>query len=153
MSTCILMRGVSGSGKSFLAHQLKSKNQDSVIVSADDYFKENGGFNWKKLGEAHKACQELFRCAIDNKTALVIVDNTNVDVKDMVPYYTYAKAANYDILLLEPETSWKYNAEECSKRTQHEVPLKTIKKTLARFVPEDEAVAKLEAMCSQSFSQ
>lgn len=52
----VLLRGLPGSGKSFLARTLQEDNPGGVILSTDDYFYINGQYQFdvKYLGEAHE---------------------------------------------------------------------------------------------------
>ena len=60
----ILIRGLSGSGKTLLADSLTLNSDYEEIegrasISADDYFTDDDGnysFNHEKLGEAHHWC-------------------------------------------------------------------------------------------------
>ncbi len=81
------LRGVSGSGKSELANKL-ALIPDTVVVSADSYFYDGEGnynFDVKKLGEAHKQCQEMAKFALENGMN-VVVSNTNCRTQDVGLY-------------------------------------------------------------------
>jgi cytidylate kinase len=83
----VIMRGISGSGKSTVAHALSAKI-GAKIVSADNYFMGHDGvyrFDARQLGMAHDMCWSLFSEAV-SANANVIVDNTNAKLTDIMPY-------------------------------------------------------------------
>ena len=84
----ILMRGLPGSGKSTLARILRlvtSTSNSSATTSADDFFVDKSGnytFLPHLLSKAHEWCQgKTKKAMMDTKTKLVIVDNTNTQVR------------------------------------------------------------------------
>ena len=87
----IIMRGISGSGKSTYAKQL-SKEYDAVICSADDYFNKTGNyiFDRNKLKEAHGECLLKADGNLQEGRS-VIIDNTNVKKWE---YQKYIELAN-----------------------------------------------------------
>lgn len=134
MLTMILMRGLPGSGKSTLAKKL-AKEFNAVIVSADDWFRsEDGQYIWdpSELRNAHKACKirvdDLLSAGVN-----VIVDNTNISEWEMAPYWGIAQLYAAHTETREPETPWRYDPEECAKRTIHGVPVEKIKMMQARW--------------------
>ena len=88
----IIIRGTSGSGKTTFANLFADPK---VICTADDFFYDKSGkynFDPSKLGDAHKACQNKFECALkDDSVKLVIIANTNVRQSD---YQYYVDKAN-----------------------------------------------------------
>lgn len=90
---CVLLRGLPGSGKSYLARRLIEEtlkdHQDpkNHIISTDNYFYNKRGeyrFDPQRLPEAHDAAQKLFtQCACKGYSPL-IVDNTNIKVKFVI---------------------------------------------------------------------
>lgn len=100
--TVLILRAVSGAGKTFFANTLKSLYPAAVIVSADFYFEHNGKYEFdaSKLGAAHKSCQEAFDRAISDKAELIIVSNTNCRLKDASYYDHGGKAAGYNVIYL-----------------------------------------------------
>jgi predicted kinase len=80
------MRGVPGSGKSYLAHQIKG---DGMVFSADDYFVNYQGqylFDRNQLGDAHEWNQKRANEALKSGTNPVVIDNTNLEAWEMRPY-------------------------------------------------------------------
>lgn len=103
-NTMIIMRGVSGSGKSTFAEDLKEKMEgdgiETVICSADS-FRHTGPngeyvFDASMNGAVHAMAQEKARKAISEGKA-VIVDNTNTLEWEMGKYIKMASEAGYEI--------------------------------------------------------
>jgi len=98
----IILRGISGSGKSreaqALLHEAEYKGE---VISTDDYFVNDEGtyvFDKSKLNEAHAWCLRTFiehvrknHPAVSSDFTL-IVDNTNTRIEEAAPYVQIAKA-------------------------------------------------------------
>jgi predicted kinase len=103
----IILRGVSGSGKSTFASMLARHNNGAVVVTADDYFTDSWGlykFDASKLGAAHAQCYKRFETALfDPDVNTVIVANTNTSPRDFKNYVDAAEAygATVTYLVLE----------------------------------------------------
>ena len=132
----ILMRGVSGSGKSTLARQLAEDHENSVILSTDDYFMVNGKyvFNPSSLGKNHQMNQDRARWAMQERTSCVIIDNTNTQAWEMLPYVEAALELGYEIEIHEPD---QVPIEEIMRRQESRpdknLPLETVQRMLDRF--------------------
>jgi hypothetical protein len=154
----IIMRGVSGSGKSYRARELAGEDQDAII-SADQFFGdtlEEYTANWSvdKLHAAHRNCQARIRGRMQRQLPLAIVDNTNTRIAEMMPYFDMAVQYDYRVQVHEPTSPlWlndiepylgnkgKYAKEldlaaqrlyEINQQT-HGVPLDVIKKQIRRY--------------------
>lgn len=108
-NTIIIVRSVSGAGKSTFANFLKEIYPDSVIVCADDYFHTNYDgfnpdgvykFNPEKLGAAHGACRRKFQKAVDTGARCVIVANVNAKKRDWEFYEEYGKQNGYRVFFI-----------------------------------------------------
>lgn len=128
----ILMKGAPGSGKSWLANQ-----QGGLILSTDDVWMDREGHSylWNREGLriAHELNQLKFEVACQRGHPLIIVDNTNTTKWERQPYIDIAEKYGYTVEIREPNTSWKYDAEECHKKCIHGVPLEVIRKMLERL--------------------
>lgn len=103
IKTVLILKAVSGSGKTLFANTLKQLYPGTVIVSADDYFYDNdGNYNFcvAGLGAAHGACRRKFKEAVDNGAELVIVSNTNVEQSHWKYYEDYGKENGYIVHFL-----------------------------------------------------
>jgi NEDD4-binding protein 2 len=78
--TLYILRGISGSGKSYLSKQIiKEHDGKGEIFSTDDYFMKDGKyvFDGKKLGIAHDWNQKRSFEAMKKGITPIIIDNTN----------------------------------------------------------------------------
>lgn len=128
----ILMRGISGSGKSTKAGSL---GVGGAVYSTDDFFHSDGKYNFDigKLGEYHAANVKRVSAAMERGVSPIVVDNTNIEARDMKPYVLLADKHNYVVSMETPDTPWAWNAEELARRNSHGVPLDTIQKMIGNY--------------------
>jgi len=132
----IILRGVSGSGKSTVAQILFNCEElgTAYICSADKAFMDNGEYKFdvSKLEQAHADCfAEFVECLSKySKIQTVIVDNTNLSNWEIAPYITYARYTKAEIEIMDVESG--LSAEQLAKRNVHGVPLNSIKNMMAR---------------------
>lgn len=107
----VVLSGVSGSGKTFLADELLRNalaqhvpiacdvEMPAAIVSVDDYFLIDGVYRFdpKAVRPAHQACFSRFIDACQSKTRLVVVDNVNTTTEEIAPYVLGGESYGYDI--------------------------------------------------------
>jgi len=148
----LFVRGLPGSGKSYIAKNYKKIHFDSCIVcSTDDYWvRPDGVYDWnfELLGQAHSWNQNrvhgyLSAEQVTDWDTIIIVDNTNVNFQEMKPYIKMALEYGFDIGFEEPETEWRYDVEECFKRNTHGVPHATILKMYQRWEDHETVTNKL----------
>jgi predicted ABC-type ATPase len=100
----LILKGVSGSGKSSLANLLCSQRVGWTICEADLFFYDKQGnynFDPAKLGSAHKFCQNQFVDYLNEPSVeTIIVSNTNCDPKDMKFYEDQAAKRNIRVTYL-----------------------------------------------------
>lgn len=143
--TLILMRGLPGSGKS-----TKAQSFGLPVYSTDDFFMVNGEyvFDGKKLIENHNKNFQRSKRAMESGKSIV-VDNCNLEYWEMKRYVKVALDEGFKIRFEVPDTKWRFNVKECTRRCTKGIPegvmkrLKdkwqpyaTIKKVLASKVPE-----------------
>lgn len=93
---CYILRAYPGAGKSYLAKEIQKNNENTEIVSADNYWLDSSGnynFNVEKLSDAHKDCFDKFKKCVNSGTN-VIVDNTNLKYTDIKKYVDYLLVNN-----------------------------------------------------------
>ncbi|CAN8006586.1 unnamed protein product [Ixodes hexagonus] len=129
----VLIRGLPGSGKSTLAEKLRGRN--GVVLSADHFFYRKGVyvFDRMRLSEAHEWNKRRASRAIQDGRSPVVIDNTNVEVWEMMPYVALALRARYRVVVLEPDTPWKFNPKQLTRRNTHGVPRRNIESMLERY--------------------
>lgn len=129
--TMYIMRGLPGSGKSTLARAI-AKNRHHVY-STDDYWGEGYKFDYELLEMAHKWNQERVASALSCGINNIVIDNTNVDTRAIKPYIDMAKKHNYSIILVEPNTSFKWDVNELAKKNRHNVSIDVIQRMKDRY--------------------
>ncbi|XP_045690096.1 NEDD4-binding protein 2 isoform X1 [Phyllostomus hastatus] len=131
----VLLRGLPGSGKSFLARTLQEDNPSGIILSTDDYFYINGRYQFdvKYLGEAHEWNQNRAKEAFEKKVSPIIIDNTNLQAWEMKPYVALSQKHEYKVLFLEPDTWWKFRPKELARRNIHGVSKEKITRMLEHY--------------------
>lgn len=138
----ILMRGLPGSGKSYLAKQIIDRgigypNCSDFILSTDDYFvdQRTGRYVYDrlKLTQAHEWNHQRAYKTMSEGISPVIIDNTNLQAWEMKPYAMMAVNFGYSVEIVEPFTHWAFNDKELARRNLHEVPKIKIKEMLERY--------------------
>jgi predicted kinase len=127
----VLLRGISGSGKSTYASLLG--NAGAVICSADDYMVsvETGQYRFDsaRLNECHSRCLLKFLDALMAGEEVVVVDNTNVTVEECAPYILAAEQCGYNIKVIE----FFCNPRDALKRNTHSVPEHSLMRQVHRW--------------------
>ncbi|XP_076992776.1 NEDD4-binding protein 2 isoform X2 [Tamandua tetradactyla] len=131
----VLLRGLPGSGKSFLARTLQEDNPAGIVLSTDDYFYINGQYQFdiKYLGEAHEWNQNRAKEAFEKKVSPIIIDNTNLQAWEMKPYVALSQKHKYKVLFREPDTWWKFKPKELARRNIHGVSKEKITRMLENY--------------------
>ncbi|NWH36147.1 N4BP2 protein, partial [Chloropsis hardwickii] len=131
----VLLRGVPGSGKSYLARNLLEDNPGGIILSTDDYFYKHGQYHYDPdcLGEAHDWNRKRAKEAFEMRMSPIIIDNTNIQAWEMKPYVTLAQQFKYKVMFREPDTWWKFKPKELERRNIHGVSKEKIKRMLERY--------------------
>ncbi|TRY80927.1 hypothetical protein TCAL_08818 [Tigriopus californicus] len=133
----VLLRGLPGSGKTTLAEILAQLKPDSnEICSADNFFIGPDGvyvYFHGLIKKAHEWCQNKAKKAMRRKKQLVMIDNTHTVAWEMEVYCRLAKEYNYAVLVVEPDTPWRYNPTELAQKTRHGVPVDKIMVMAQRY--------------------
>lgn len=124
----ILIRGVSGSGKTTFGHLIGGMNYD--VLSADDYFTNSQTgeyeFDGSQLKEAHADCQARAELRMARGDHKVIVANTFTREWEMAEYFLLAYEYNYRIHSIIVENRH-------GGVNEHGVPKESIEKMKDRF--------------------
>jgi NEDD4-binding protein 2 len=134
----VLMRGVTGCGKSTRARELLEQNPQAVILSTDDLFIVEGQyvFDPDRLADNHKQNVERCRLEMLRRRELIIIDNTNVQAWEMKPYRLLALEHDYETVIEEiepPPLDELLRRHE--KRTDKQVPRNVLERMLERWRP------------------
>ena len=120
----LILRGLSGAGKTnlveALAHQLDT---EISICSADRFYGKDYVRTAQNIGEAHAFCLKSFHEALSAHQRLVVVDNTNAQLKEYEAYITAAEAAGYVVEIVEMQCVSHAQAQQIALRNRHQVPL------------------------------
>ena len=138
-----IVRGLPGSGKSTAAKVMIPH----LTLSADDFFMVGNRycFRTELLGVSHQWNQGRAEEACKNNESLIIVDNTNVNWKEVKPYVDIAAKYGYHLHIVEPNTVWKYDVEECFRRNTHRVPKEVIQAMSDRWESTQSIIDKISA--------
>ncbi|TRY61482.1 hypothetical protein TCAL_02166 [Tigriopus californicus] len=120
----LVLRGLSGSGKSTIVQAIQKTYPAAVVCSADHFFIDTNGeykFDADLIKNAHESCQKRARTALENAKPMVVIDNTNVQKWEMNFYFSIAKANKYIVILVETKTPWKLDPHELASRNSHGV--------------------------------
>lgn len=131
-----IMRGLPGSGKSTIVQMIKQKYKRAVVCSADSYFmNENGNyvFDSSKLHQAHQECKDKATGACANGASVVIIDNTNIKWWEIRPYVVIAAEFCYTVVIVEPQTWWKFIPEELAARNKRKIDVVILESKVKAF--------------------
>jgi predicted kinase len=95
-----IMRGPSSFGKSTYA----ARTWPGAAVCSADHFMYEGGvyrFAQEKLPEAHRLCMTKFVFHLTQGTDVIVVDNTNIRVEDIAPYYRLAETFGAEVRVVQ----------------------------------------------------
>ncbi|XP_032079865.1 NEDD4-binding protein 2 isoform X2 [Thamnophis elegans] len=132
----VLLRGLPGSGKSYLARVLLEDNCGGIILSTDDYFCQKNGhyqFDADCLADAHEWNWKRAKDAFEKRITPIIIDNTNTQAWEMKPYIALSQQHKYKVIFREPDTWWKFKPKELERRNVHGVSKEKIKRMLERY--------------------
>jgi hypothetical protein len=138
----ILVRGVSGAGKSTHVGDLYAKYvSDNVTAtgftacSADSFFYKNGEylFDASLLGEAHSKCFSKFMSCMRNGEKVIVVDNTFIRMWELENYYKAALSAGYVVEVHEIQIKTIDELRICINRNVHKVPGSAVSRMAVDF--------------------
>lgn len=139
MKKLIIMRGVSGSGKSTRTKELIEELNPSSnhVCSADNFFvtRPHGEYKFdpKQLGQAHAWCRGNASAAMSLGTELVVIDNTNTQKREFQAYLDMASDMGYETEEVVVGEFSEAALQKYFERNAHGVPLVAIKRMAARF--------------------
>ena len=131
METLIVLRGVSGSGKSTFTNMVKKSFPNLVHCSADFYFEGPTGYKFdaSKLSEAHGQCFRTAIHAMIERASMVVVDNTNMTLIELAPYVQAGKAFGYNVQIAQMIAT----VDDAAARNVHGVPTAGVSRQHYKF--------------------
>jgi hypothetical protein len=85
-----------------------------------------------KIGLYHAQNQRMAGDAVAEGIECIIIDNTNLTAKEVLPYARVAIEHDYQVMFVEPETLWKYDVHGLVTHGTHDVPKDRLEKMLER---------------------
>ena len=147
----VICRGIPGSGKSTKAKQIFNDHPSPLkaVCSTDDFRCYGDGvykFNAKENAYMHGRNQELVSSLAKLNYDLVIVDNTHTTWREMRNVVLIGILNGYHITVIESETPWAWDVDQCTKRNTHAVPRDAIQMMKDRYVSTDTIREKIRLM-------
>lgn len=117
----ILVRGASGSGKTYLAERLLQTIPNSAWFETDKFFMKDGKYQFipNKVPDAHAWCQAGVHDAFLKNVQTIIVSNTFCNYWEMRPYVEMALASKYKVMFATPATRWSNDMNELAVKNVH----------------------------------
>ncbi len=136
----LILRGITGSGKSTFAESLRNTSPHTVTIHSTDFFFSRSGtycFDRIRLPLYHKLNFDAFCRSLVEQTPVVVCDNTNSRIWEYERYVDAAVRHGYGVTILSfPHPT----IEEALRRTVHGVPGHAIKRMLERFEHDPRAI-------------
>ena len=104
MKQLIILRGVSGSGKSTVA-EIFSDGLWPICEADTFHYTEDGVYNWKpeNIKAAHNWCKEQVLDFMVREFKKIIISNTSTSEKELKPYLELALEYGYQVISLVVE--------------------------------------------------
>jgi NEDD4-binding protein 2 len=144
----IIMRGVSGAGKSTRAKQLAGPT--GAIFSTDNFFGSGAdyakNYNIERLPEAHQWNQKQTEEALQKGVTPVIIDNTNIMPYEAKSYILLGQKYGYEVKIEEPQSDeWQQIlalhqqkqalAKQLAARNLHGAPPERVGEMISQYSP------------------
>lgn len=125
-----IMRGLPGSGKTTMARTLSK-----YVYATDDFWMKDGEyvFNIERLKGAHRWNVNRVADVLKEGVSPVVVDNTNLEPRDIKPYLLLAMEYDYSVILAEPDTPWKHDVNVLVEKNTHYIGKEVMRKKLEQY--------------------
>lgn len=133
-----ILRGPPGSGKSYISECIRIRFPTAKICSADDfwYLNSNGleyQFDLSRISEAHQWCQNRASDAARAGCSPLVIDNTNIRSWETRYYTDLARKFNYTVIMVTPQTPWRFDPDTLALKNVHFVGLHTVEAKVRNF--------------------
>jgi broad-specificity NMP kinase len=134
--TIFILRGLPGIGKTTLAEVIRLIHKDTQVLSSDDFFYDpvtkTHSFDKERIQEAHKWNFDRYKKAIEMKTPVIIIDNSNVKKFHYHHYLDYGQRHDYlvSVVLIPHNDTFD---RELTERNTHGVSRDTIRRMRKEF--------------------
>lgn len=142
----IILRGLPGSGKTFLSRRLKPKAEKSYTVcSADHYFEREGvqtsyTFAGKEIMKAHEYCRNECLDAVQAHTDVIVIDNTHSQRWEYRIYERIALLCGYKHYVVQIECNSESTRHEFVRRCKHSIKDSVHKEMLNKWESDVQAM-------------
>jgi len=127
--TMILVRGLSGSGKTTIADLIVGEDESRISISVDDYFYSDDDeyeFDVSKLVDAHNWCKQEVETCLTQGYEVVVVHNTFTRRFELEKYLSLAINYGYRIHVISLFDNGLTDLQ-LAKQCVHNVPISNIK--------------------------
>lgn len=138
--TMVILIGIPGSGKSTYSNYIKRNLNHRVGIASTDYYFEEGGryhFDPELLDVNHRKNRNRAAALMMVGREVVIVDNTNLSVKEIKQYVELANYFEYKVKFKFFDADVEEAFERCEKRSESTgktVPLHVIERMKSKLV-------------------
>lgn len=134
----IIMRGLSGSGKTYTAKNLAiaaSQVPSVCCFSAADFLDDipQDLRTRERIRDSHQLNRARVAAAMLRSQPLVIVDNTHIRLWELVPWLDLAAEYTYAVSIAHSAAPWRFNVTECALRNDHDLGVDIIQKQMSRW--------------------
>lgn len=99
----ILIRGLSGSGKTEHAELIVGDHEDRAEVTVDRFFEDDDGnytFDFTRIKEAYEWCKNETKLLLEDGYEIVVVHNSFTRKWEAEPYFNLAKENGYEVQVI-----------------------------------------------------
>ena len=103
MKRLILIRGLSGSGKTEHAELIVGDHEDRAEVTVDRFFEDDDGkytFDFTRIKEAYEWCKNETKLLLEDEYEVVVVHNSFTRKWEAEPYFNLAKEHGYEVQVI-----------------------------------------------------